>query len=148
MNKEYIAILQEWKDLRERVVYCEKPYETVKQFFQNKPTVSIQTDPYDQDRWPEPWELIGENIYCEFTKILAIYYTFQLTPRFSTSDFKIYIIRDKKNHMEFPVLFINDDAICYANENICKQDLTNDYFVILKEYHLSQHKLQKEKERI
>lgn len=131
MKHDYISLLQEWKELRELVNNCPEPITLVKNYFDKKPTVDFHIDPHDPSRWPEPWELIKENIFCEFAKILAIYYTLRLTTQFSNKSFGIYTIRDKKNHKEFSVLFVDNTCVTYQEFDINKKDLTNEHIVIL-----------------
>ena len=85
-------------------------------FWNTVPTSTIAADPYDNNTWPNPWELLKENTYCEFTKILAIYYTLQLTARFSQSAFEIHIVLDKKESAIKYLLFVDNQIIGYYND--------------------------------
>jgi len=131
MNNQSISCLKKWRELREQAEVSDQPIELVKSFFQQKPSVSFHTDPCDPARWPEPWELIAENIFCDFTKILAICYTLQLTTKFTNSRLCIYTLRDKKNHKEFSVLFVDEHCISYQDFDISEKCLTSEHIVIL-----------------
>src|SRR6056297_2901495 len=96
-NKTYEQRLQAWSDFRNDLETVEDPYQSVCDFFQYAPLVNYQADPYDPESWPTPWELIKENIYCPFVKILAICYTLQLTDRFSGVDFEIHITHNEED---------------------------------------------------
>ena len=137
MREDIVLLLQEWRDFREQLESESDPINLAKSFFRDKPIVSFHTDPYDSSRWPEPWQLIAENIYCEFTKILAIYYSLALTAKFSNSCISIYTLRDKKNHREFPVLYIDDQCVSYQDFDILEKDLTKNNIVILSHNDMS-----------
>lgn len=86
-----------WRDLREQLENDSEPVQKVIDFWNTVPNVSFQADPWDQSTWPDPWEMIRENNYCSFVKILAICYTLQLTDKFSQHHFEINIVQDKEN---------------------------------------------------
>ena len=70
--------------------------------------------------------MIEENRYCDFTKILAIYYTLQLTDRFSNSRFEIHITLDEKESVLRYLLFVDNLTIgYYYNKSIEAMDLPN-----------------------
>jgi hypothetical protein len=74
--------------------------------------------------WPTPWELIQENKFCEFVKILAICYTLQLTDRFSRDDFEIHITQDKETFETKYLLYVNGKVVGYDVDcAILEQDL-------------------------
>ena len=47
-------------------------------------------DPWDQNTWLGPWQLVEKNLYTEMCITLGICYSLQLTERFSSSDFEIH----------------------------------------------------------
>ena len=91
----YFQRLELWRNLRTKIETANSPFDIVFDFWNSVPTDSISADPYDKNSWPDPWEMIKENTYCEFGKILAIMYTLQLTERFSQATFEIHITLDK-----------------------------------------------------
>jgi len=112
-EKDYFTRVKLWREFRSTLETCEDPIDKVLKFW-NKASISLITaDPYDTDTWPDPWELLKENTYCEFTKILAIYYTLQLTDRFSQSDFEIHIVLDKKESAIKYLLFVDNQTLGY-----------------------------------
>jgi len=115
-NKPYYERLRCWKDFRNRLETSDTPFEDVLDFWKFAPVSAMQADPFDNTTWPNPWEMIEENIYCEFVKILAICYTLQLTERFSQSHFEIHIAIDKKEEQMVYLLFVDNQAIGYYNE--------------------------------
>ena len=112
-NKRYEDRLQEWSDFRATLETAEDPIQSAIDQYAQAPTVSIQTDPWDQDTWPTPWELILENQYCAFTKILGICYSLQLTDKFSDSSFEIHIEVDREKGRSYYLLYVNQQVIGY-----------------------------------
>jgi hypothetical protein len=88
----------------------------------------MQVDPYDINTWLDPWELIYENQYCDFSKILAICYSLQLTDRFMAEDFEIHIYTNNKEAKTYYLLFFQDKVVGYDWLNIVlKDDLPLDF---------------------
>lgn len=115
-NKPFYERLRHWQDLRNQIETSEDPFELVLSFWKNAPLSQRYADPYDSDSWPDPWELIHQNVYCEFLQLLAVCYTLQLTDRFSHSDFEIHITLDKKHDAFVYLLFVDNHAIGYYND--------------------------------
>ena len=96
-NKKFEERMSEWKQFRDTLEVSENPIEDTISYYNCAPLVSIQADAWTQSTWPDPWELLKDNVYCPFIKILAICYTLQLTKRFSQSQFEIHITQDNEN---------------------------------------------------
>jgi hypothetical protein len=123
-DKSYLERLKTWRTFRTSLEDSLTPYEDTIEFWNNAPLSSIEADPYDSSTWPTPWQMIDENRYCDFTKILAIYYTLELTDRFSTSHFEIHITLDEKKSAIKYLLFVDNMTIgYYYNKSIDKLEL-------------------------
>jgi hypothetical protein len=112
-NTKYETRLSEWRDLRDSLEDSEDPLRECLEFWDQIPEVRIAADPYDQYTWPSPWEMIEENNFCPFVKILAICYTLQLTERFSQSHFEINIVQDRNKQDVSYLLFFDTTCIGY-----------------------------------
>ena len=115
-NTSYEQRLQQWSDFRHGLETANDPLQVVIETYSKNPTVSIHTDPWTQDMWPSPWELIVENQYCEFCSVLGMCYSLQLTDRFMGADFEIHIGVDKEKSKDFYLLKINDRIIGYDKD--------------------------------
>lgn len=115
-DKTYEQRLALWRSFRESLETADNPIQLAIDFFKRAPQVSMAADPYTQSTWPDPWEMIKENSYCEFVKILAICYTLQLTDRFSQSHFEIHITQDKQRSSTDYLLFIDDRVVGLAGD--------------------------------
>ena len=116
-DKQYEDRLAAWAEFRSTLEESKDPIQDTINFFSKAPLVNIQTDPYTASTWPDPWELIKENIYCSFVKILAICYTLQLTDVLSKEKFEIHITHDQKKSSTYYLLYVGSRVIGFA-ENI------------------------------
>ncbi len=110
------SLFSAWYKLRQNLEYSEDPLRLVVDFFDQLPRVKLYTDPYDPDTWPTPWELISENEYCPFNRILGICYTLQLTERFKNCHPKINVAIDIINKTVYYLLFIEDKVYGYDDD--------------------------------
>jgi hypothetical protein len=115
-NKNYEERLSTWQVFREHLNNSTDPLLEVISFYQQAPTVSIHTDPYNKETWPSPWELLYENQYCSFCKILGICYSLQLTESFKDQEFEIHIGIDRQNQKSYYLLSIDSNVIGF-NDN-------------------------------
>ena len=114
-NTKYENRLVEWRKLRDDIEESEEPLRLCLDFWKDIPEVRVAADPYNKESWPTPWEMIEENNYCSFVKILAICYTLQLTERFTHEVFEINIIQDKDKQDVSYLLFSDTTCIGYDN---------------------------------
>lgn len=110
-NKPYEQRLALWRQFRLGLETAKDPIQDTIDLFATAPSVTIAADPYTPSTWPDPWETVKENVYCDFVKMLAICYTLQLTDRFSHSHFEIHITRDKERSSTDYLLFIDDRVV-------------------------------------
>lgn len=76
----YEARLQAWFQLRQYVINLpiEQQCITIDEWWQRAPLVTHHLHPYDMENWPDPWELLSENNYCEVARALGMCYTLML----------------------------------------------------------------------
>lgn len=113
-----------WHDFRNSLETSDNPLQDVIDFYNKAPLVSIVMDPYDQESWLDPWELMYENNYCEFAIVLGIYHTLSLTDRFSQVQKEIHICTNKEVAKTKYLLYIGDNVIGFDRQKvISKNDL-------------------------
>lgn len=117
-NKKYEDRLRVWREFRLTLESSNDPITDVVCFYSKAPMVSIQVDPWEPKSWLGPWELLYENNYCEFSKILAICYTLQLTDSFSDAKFQIHICTNSQNSESKYLLYIDNKVIGYDYDNV------------------------------
>ena len=113
-DKQYEDRLASWAEFRSTLEESKDPIQDTIDYFSKAPLVNIQTDPYTPSSWPDPWELIKENTYCSYVKILAICYTLQLTDVLSNENFEIHITHDHKKSSTYYLLYVGDRIIGYT----------------------------------
>ena len=110
-DKKYEDRLVTWAKFRDELEEAEDPFRLVRDFYNKAPLVSIYTDPWTPSMWPDPWELIEENKYCDFCIVLGMCYSLQLTERFKGSTFEIHICIDRANSDMLYLLIIDDKYV-------------------------------------
>lgn len=110
-EKKYEDRLAAWREFRDSLEDDADPLQTVIDFYQLAPRVSIQTDPWTQEMWPNPWELVNENQYDDFCCVLGMCYSLQLTERFKRSLFEIHIGVDNEMSETLYLLFVDNAVI-------------------------------------
>ena len=132
-NLSYEERLSKWREFRAHLESSSTPLNDVVQFYQLAPTVSIHTDPFNKKSWPGPWELLNENQYCSFCKILGMCYTLQLTESFNGKTFEIIIGRDMENNARLYLLSINKEVIG-LDDNYVHVDQLPESIIIERNY--------------
>lgn len=138
-EKEYIDRVTSWRLFREKVNMSKDPLSEVLKKYNSIPTDRLNVDPYDQTAWPGPWELLTYQSYCEFSKLLGVAYTLQLTERFSGSQFGIHIYTDYessqiKYFLSIDEIYVHlDDDILLASVKPSFVNATENYFILNKE---------------
>lgn len=123
-DKKYEDRLVFWANFRQELEEAEDPFRLVRELYNKSPLVSIYTDPWTPSMWPDPWELIEENKYCDFCIVLGMCYSLQLTERFKDSDFEIHIFVD--DNKGYVYMLSVDDLFLGYNHDACKrEDLPN-----------------------
>jgi hypothetical protein len=112
----YEQRLASWRNLRDCVETAQDPIQEVIDFYSKAPLHTIAADPYTPSTWPDPWELLEENNYCAFVKILAICYTLQLTDVLSQASYMIHIVQDKKKSATHYLLHINNRVVGFKED--------------------------------
>ena len=115
-NKPYEQRLSLWRQFRNELETSDNPIQDTIDFYNQAPKCLIAADPFTPSTWPDPWELLEENNYCSFVKILAIFYTLQLTDVLSQASYEIHITRDNENSETYYLLFVNDIVIGFNGD--------------------------------
>jgi hypothetical protein len=103
----YEVRLQDWFQLRQSVTSLpiEQQCITIDRWWQHAPLVTHHLHPQDIDNWPDPWELLSENTYCEVARALGMCYTLLLI---GITDIELVLARN--NTGEDVVLVLVDNA--------------------------------------
>jgi len=70
-----------WRTFRENLKLVDNPtaLKLTAELWSRTPFVNHYLTPDQPEKWPGPWDLITEDIYCDLAVALGIYYTLSLT---------------------------------------------------------------------
>ena len=124
--KNYEQRLKSWSCLRQTLETADDPFSELLVTYNQAPYVSIHTDPWSKESWPDPWQLILENQYDEFCRVLGMCYSLQLTERFKGSNFEIHISTLGSLSYLY-LLFVDNIVLGFEDDKpILKEDLPAD----------------------
>jgi hypothetical protein len=103
----YEVRLQDWFQLRQSVnnLLTQEKCIAIDNWWQHAPLVNHYLHPHDIDNWPNPWELLSENTYCEVARALGMCYTLLLL---GIKDIDLVLAKNDNN--EDVVLVLVDNA--------------------------------------
>ena len=102
--------LSAWSGVRKQIDSSKDPLQVVIDFWSDVPFTPHNhiIDPYYQDSWPTPWELIVHNRYDDFTKAVMIGYTLLLTEKYRKSAIQIKTLVDISNTKLYNVVCVDN----------------------------------------
>jgi len=97
-----------WRSFRKTLdgLPLEQAVDSVANFWQHCPFVAYYLDPTNILDWPDPWELIAENYYCDLAKALGMLYTICLTRHGTDLDINISIYNDMKTKYTYNLVVL------------------------------------------
>lgn len=118
-NKSIEQRLNDWIVLRKSLDDSLDPLQDVWDFWHCCPFIPFNkdVDPYYQQSWPSPWEIIVKNRYDDFTKALMISWTLKLTKKFSDASIEIKTMVDCNNDKQYNLVFIDNKWIINFDDN-------------------------------
>jgi|TARA_R110000851_G_C12665466_1_gene521942 hypothetical protein len=138
-EKTYVDRIREWSAFRSTLETSAAPIQDAIDFYSQAPLVSMSCDPYADNLWPDPWELVYENVYCEFSLILGMCYTLQLTNRFLESTFEMYICADREKSKIIYLLYVDDLVIGHQQDRAVNKTQIPVHITVEKQF--TPHKL-------
>jgi hypothetical protein len=118
-NQPVDSRLTEWANHRRELDEVEDPLQTVWDFWHQAPFTphNRNVDPYYQNSWPSPWEIIVENTYDDFTKALMIGWSLKLTNKFKDSKIELRTLVDSNRTRQYNLLYIDDNWVINYSDN-------------------------------
>lgn len=91
--------LQKWYDLRQQssTDALETCLKNINQWWMASPWVAYHLHWDDRDRWPDPWQLLSDNIYCDLARSLGIVYTILMIERTDIS--KVELVETDRGNL-------------------------------------------------
>ena len=93
------ARLDSWNQLRNQVkdLPAETALEIINSWWFLAPWCSYHLHWDDQSTWPDPWQLLSDNLYCEVARGLGILYTITLLDRADMTSAELVLTNDGRN---------------------------------------------------
>ena len=93
------ARLDSWNQLRTQVIDqpVESALETINSWWFQSPWTAYHLHWDDQNSWPDPWQLLSDNMYCEVARGLGILYTITCLNRGDMDSAELVLTNDDRN---------------------------------------------------
>ena len=74
---DFQSRLRSWANLRESLTNTdiENICVVTDQYWQQSPIMNHYLHPVDINNWPDPWQLLDDNLYCPYARALGMIYT-------------------------------------------------------------------------
>ena len=97
--KDFADRLESWADLRtqNRELPLEEALQNINDYWQESPWQPYYLHWDDQPNWPDPWQLLSDNVYCDLARGLGILYTISLLDRTDMADATLVLTEDGTN---------------------------------------------------
>jgi hypothetical protein len=101
--------ISHWRDFRKNLgqLTLSQALQATVDFWQSCPFAPYYLDATDSDEWPNPWELIAENYYCDVAKCLGIVYTIVLSDHGAELDPEIRVYYDPMSRLTYHLVFFD-----------------------------------------
>jgi len=93
------ARLDSWTQLRDHAQHLplESALTTINQWWFSAPWQPYHLHWDDQSTWPDPWQLLSDNVYCDLARGLGILYTVSMLDRADTADLELVLTEEGNN---------------------------------------------------
>lgn len=123
--------LTSWNQLREQaqLLPVEQALELINAWWFNVPWKPYYLHWDDQEIWPDPWQILSDNIYCDLARGLGILYTITLLDRADLTSATLVLTEQGDNlvlveNLKY-ILNWDRDTIVNTNQEVkIKQQLT------------------------
>jgi len=97
--KDFADRLESWAALRSRVqsMELEPALQAINAWWHQTPWRPYYLHWDDQPRWPDPWQLLSDDVYCPVARALGILYTISLLDRADMVDTMLVLTQDGDN---------------------------------------------------
>jgi len=98
-SADFADRLESWSDLRTRVqsLDLESALTAINAWWFGTPWQPYYLHWDDQATWPDPWQLLSDNVYCDLARALGILYTISLLDRADMMDAELVLTENGDN---------------------------------------------------
>ena len=95
----FAARLESWNLLRDRcqTLPIESALNEINSWWFQAPWTPYYLHWDDQPTWPDPWQLLSDNVYCDLARGLGIVYTISMLDRADMADTTLILTEDDSN---------------------------------------------------
>jgi hypothetical protein len=101
---------------------CQEALEQINAWWHQTPWKAYYLHWDDQAQWPDPWQLLSDDIYCDVAKALGILYTISLLDREDMADATLVLTEDHRNlvlvNKTKYILNWNSDSVVNTNQAV------------------------------
>ena len=98
-HKDFANRLESWAELRTQ--NQELPLETalrnINDYWQESPWQPYYLHWDDQPNWPDPWQLLSDNLFCDLARGLGILYTVSMLEHKDLISYELILAEDGRN---------------------------------------------------
>jgi hypothetical protein len=98
-HKDFANRLGAWAELRSQVqsMPLEQALQTINTWWYQAPWTGYYLHWDDMLTWPDPWQLLSDNIYCDVARGLGILYTLTLLDHTDLTSIELILTEDNRN---------------------------------------------------
>lgn len=98
-HKDFASRLSAWAELRNKVqsMPLEQSLQTINAWWYQAPWAGYFLHWDDMAKWPDPWQLLSDNVYCDVARGLGILYTITLLDHEDLTSAELVLTEDSRN---------------------------------------------------
>ena len=98
-QKDFTDRLESWANLRShnQALPLEEALRNINDWWQKSPWQPYYLHWDDQPKWPDPWQLLSDNIYCDLARGLGILYTVSMLEHKDLISYELVLADDGRN---------------------------------------------------
>lgn len=127
--------LVRWRDFRNSLsgLSLEQALQSTQEFWRSAPFSPYYLDAEQPLTWPDPWQLITENYYCDIAKALGIIYTIALSDHGKNLDIALSIYQDPATRHTYNLAIFDQGKYVinlFADEIVNKASINKSFKLI------------------
>jgi hypothetical protein len=130
--------LHEWKVFRNSLAALpfEEAIEKTTHLWSFAPFVNYHLSPAEITKWPDPWKLLTDNIYCDLSKTLGIIQTLYLSGHGKSHSYRLQIRQHNTTGHVYNLVLIDDGkyVLNYEFDTVLSNILIDETTTVLYDF--------------